>query len=83
MFYQLPCVLTNDWAFRECVTPGVNGELVEKGSVEDLAGKMIRLLSDPARLAVMGEQARERVVTRYTWEAVVGRMSTVVKGMLA
>jgi starch synthase len=81
MFYQLPCVLTNEWAFPECVTPGVNGDLVAKGSVEDLANKMIAMLSDPERLAVMGAQARARVLSRYTWGAVAQRMSTVIAGL--
>lgn len=75
MLYQLPCVLTDAWALREHVTPGVNGELVEKGSVEDLAAKLTSLLSDPDRLATMGAQGRERVLAQYTWDAVVARMA--------
>jgi glycosyltransferase involved in cell wall biosynthesis len=81
MLYQMPCLLTDAWAFPEFVTPGVNGELAEKGSAEDFAGKMVGLLSDPARLAAMGASARERVLARYTWDAVVGRMTEVVRGL--
>ncbi|HMF64346.1 MAG TPA: glycosyltransferase family 4 protein, partial [Edaphobacter sp.] len=78
MLYQLPCVLTNAWALRECVTPGLNGDLAEKGSVEDLAAKITQLLTNPDRLAVMGKQARDLVLTRYTWPAVVNRMSSAI-----
>jgi glycosyltransferase involved in cell wall biosynthesis len=76
MFYQLPCVVTNGWALREYVTPGVNGALVEKGSVEDIAEKLSSLLSNPAELALMGMQAREMVLSQFTWDAVTARMRT-------
>jgi glycosyltransferase involved in cell wall biosynthesis len=79
MLYQLPAVVTNAWALPECVTPGINGDLVEKGSVEDLATKLVQLLSNPDRLATMGKQARELVLTRYTWPAVANRMSAIIK----
>ncbi len=78
MLYQLPAVVTDAWALREFVTPGVNGDLVSKGSVEDLAAKLTGLLSDPAKLAEMGRQGRERVLARYTWHAVANRMAEVV-----
>jgi len=81
MLYQLPVVVTNAWALREFVTPGVNGALVEKGSVEDLATKLTQLLSNPDRLAAMGEKGREMVLTRYTWPSVVGRMASVVRSL--
>jgi glycosyltransferase involved in cell wall biosynthesis len=81
MLYQLPAVVTNAWALRECVTPGINGDLVEKGSVEDLITKLVQLLSSPDRLAIMGKQAREIVLTRYTWPAVAERMSAIVPAL--
>jgi starch synthase len=81
MLYQLPAVVTNAWALREFVTPGVTGALVEKGSVEDLATKLIQLLSNPDHLAEMGRQGRELVLSRYTWPAVVARMATVIRSL--
>src|SRR4029078_10081141 len=47
MVHQLPCVVTNGWALKEIVTPGETGELVEYGSAEDIAVKIIQLFSDP------------------------------------
>jgi glycosyltransferase involved in cell wall biosynthesis len=81
MLYQLPAVLTDAWALREFVTPGVNGELVEKGSAEDLAEKLVVLLSDPGRLAEMGPRARQTVLDRYTWPAVASRMAEAIKSL--
>ncbi len=81
MLYQVPAVVTNAWALREFVTPGVNGALVDKGSVEDLATKLTQMLSNPDRLAEMGRQGREMVLARYTWASVVDRMASVVRSL--
>lgn len=32
MVYEIPCILTNAWAFPEMIKPGVNGELIECGN---------------------------------------------------
>ena len=77
MLYQLPCLVTDAWALRETVTPGFNGHLVPKDSVDALASKMLELLANPERLAVMGQQGRERVLSNYTWSAVAQRMAKV------
>ena len=81
MLYQLPCVVTDGWALREFVAPGVNGHLVEKGSVEDLATKLLQCLSDPAAMQAMGQRGREIALRRYTWPAVVERISMVFKSL--
>ena len=81
MLYQLPAVVTNAWALREFVTPGVNGELVEKGSVGDLATKLTQLLANPERLAEMGRQGRKMVLMRYTWASVAGSMSSILRSL--
>ena len=78
MLYQIPAVVTDAWALRETVQAGVTGELVQKGSVEDIAAKLIHLLSDPGRLAQMGRRARETALERYTWARVAERMSAAV-----
>ena len=78
MLYQLPCLVTDAWALRETVTPGFNGDLVRKGSVDDLSTKILQLLSNPERLATMGLQGRDLVLRNYTWSAVAGRMSATM-----
>jgi alpha-maltose-1-phosphate synthase len=74
MVYQLPCLVTDGWALRETVTPGLTGDLVAKGAVEPLATKIIELLSDPERLVAMGRRGREQVLGEFTWEAVARRI---------
>jgi glycosyltransferase involved in cell wall biosynthesis len=78
MLYQLPCVLTDRWAFPEMVRPGYNGELVAVGDVEDLAERVIHLLKDPVSLRTMGRNAREFVLSNYTWDHVVRRLVAAV-----
>jgi glycosyltransferase involved in cell wall biosynthesis len=83
MLYRLPVVLTNAWALAEFVTPGENGELVEKGSVDDLAHKLTALLkSPPEQLAAMGDKGRDRVLLRYTWATVAKRMRQNITPLL-
>lgn len=81
MLYQVPAVVTNAWALREFVTPGVNGALVEKGSAGDLAEKITQLLSNPDQLAGMGKKGREIVLARYTWPSVVDRMAAIFRSL--
>jgi starch synthase len=81
MLYQLPCVVTNAWALREFVIPGLNGDVVEKNSVPDLAAKLTALLSNPAQLAVLGNNGRELVLSRYTWSSVVDRMASIIHSL--
>jgi glycosyltransferase involved in cell wall biosynthesis len=78
MVYQLPCLVTDGWALRETVTPGLTGDLVPKGAVEPLASKIIELLSDPERLATMGRTGREHVLGEFTWEAVARRIRDTI-----
>jgi alpha-maltose-1-phosphate synthase len=74
MVYEIPCILTNAWAFPEMVTPGINGDLVKCGNVEELAEKIIAFLENPDRLQTMGKAGRELVLRKFTWETVVGNL---------
>ena len=76
MLFQLPCIVTNGWALREFVVPGMNGALVEKESVESLVTALIELLKSPDQLARMGQRGREIVLENYLWPKVVAKMST-------
>ena len=74
MFYSMPCLNTDAWAFRENIIPGFNGNLVQKGSVEDLYEKLMQMLADPQGLSRMGQNARTFAVGNFTWDVVVDRM---------
>jgi starch synthase len=79
MAHQIPAVVSNGWALREIVTSGITGELVEVGSADDLADKLLKLLAEPHELRAMGGRAREFVLQNYTWERVVTRLVSHLK----
>lgn len=74
MVYEIPCILTNAWAFPEMVKPGVNGELVRCGDLNELTEKIIYLLRNPNQLQVMGKTGRDLVLKKFTWSNVVSNL---------
>lgn len=74
MLFEVPCIVTDAWALREIVTPGINGALVQKGSIESLASTLIKSLKAPEELARMGRAARKMVLKNYVWANVVAKM---------
>lgn len=53
----LPCISTNCAGADEYIKPYVNGILVNIGDAEELASKMIELLSDRNKAKALGEEA--------------------------
>jgi len=74
MLFQIPCIVTDGWALREFVRPGVNGALVQRGSVDSLVAALSKLLNAPDELAAMGQRARDIALENYAWPKVVARM---------
>lgn len=78
MVHEIPCILTNRWAFPEFITPGEEGDLVECEQVDDLIEKIKTLLKNPDQLCFMGKKARLKVLEKYTWERVVENLSQAI-----
>ena len=74
MVHQIPAVVSRAWALEEIVTPGITGEHVQPGSLDDLVDCLRRLLSNPDLLQNMGDAARVATLERYTWSQVVSRI---------
>lgn len=55
-------------------TIGDAGLAFEAGDSDDLRRILAELLADPARIAEMGRQARQRIVDVYNWERVVDQL---------
>jgi glycosyltransferase involved in cell wall biosynthesis len=62
-----PVVASNSPGLRESVVPGKTGFLVEHGDIEDLAEKIITLLSDDALAGRMAEEG-VRWAAGFNWE---------------
>ena len=64
---------------EDLVHPGVTGDVVPCANPEALAQSMISMASNPERAALMGEKARELVLTQYTIDAAA---AGIRKGLL-
>jgi len=62
-----PSIASDSPGLRDSVRDGETGYLVRHGDVDGLAGRMLELADDPARLAALGSAAR-RFAESLTWE---------------
>ncbi|HET6873293.1 MAG TPA: glycosyltransferase family 4 protein [Acidimicrobiales bacterium] len=66
----VPLVTTTGGALPEVVgEDGVTGLLVPPGDPGELAGAILKVLSDPELRARLADNARRRVLERFTWQA--------------
>jgi glycosyltransferase involved in cell wall biosynthesis len=69
-----PSVTTDVPGCRDLVLDGVNGLVVPPKNPERLADALDRCLSDPKLSAEMGERARQRILDRFTDQAIVAQI---------
>ena len=69
-----PVVAFDSGGPAETITQGVDGVLVPPGDDEALGDAIAGLLSDPSRARVMGENARNLVIDRYSSTASAGAL---------
>lgn len=69
-------------ALREIVTPGVTGELHEKGDADSLVEQLSKLLDNPVHVETIGNQAREWVVENRDWKHLAKSISRVYEELL-
>jgi len=74
-----PALCTDVGALSEVVVDGVTGFLVPPNDPAALRARIQQLLDDPAYAARLGTAARERIVERFTWEAVAERCLTAYR----
>ena len=73
MACNVPSISTNAGGVPELIEHGKNGYLTEVGDVDSMARYAIELLSDPAKLKVMGESARFEAQSRFCASHIIGR----------
>jgi glycosyltransferase involved in cell wall biosynthesis len=66
-----PVVATNVGSIHEAVAEGETGFLVPACDTDQLAGRVLELLSDPLKCGTMGAAARESVASRWSIDAMV------------
>jgi glycosyltransferase involved in cell wall biosynthesis len=73
-----PVIATNIAGNPELVVDGVTGYLFEPGNDEQLAIKLLDLLSHPDKCLQMGFRGRDKIVTSFSVEKMVGSWDTVL-----
>lgn len=81
MLCQIPVVVTRGWGWLDTVNHGVNGFLVERGSVDHLTETLSTCLSDPVMLNRMGRAGREIILGNFNWGLVAQRMHDAVASL--
>ncbi len=74
MGHGLPCIGTDCCAMPEIIEHEVSGLLVPRGEPEPLADAVIKLLTDTATAARMGQAGHARVLETLTWTHVARRV---------
>ena len=78
-----PVVATRVGGVEDVVSDGIDGFLVEPGSVEGVTDALARLAVDPALRAQMGAAGRERVIPRYRVSRLVDDVDELYRELLS
>jgi glycosyltransferase involved in cell wall biosynthesis len=73
-----PSIGTNSGGIPEAVIDGETGILVPEADIKELASALKRVLGDEALGKRLGENARRRVLTEFTWEETTRRLVQIM-----
>jgi glycosyltransferase involved in cell wall biosynthesis len=79
----IPTVATDVKGNREAVVPGQNGSLVPYGRPDELARALQSLLTDEARMRMLGVQAQRLAAQRFDEQRVFQRVLAKYEDLLA
>ncbi len=74
----LPVVAGRSGGSPDTVREGITGHLVDGTSVPEVAGRLVELLSDPARARAMGAAGREWVTQDWQWDVMAARLRNLL-----
>ncbi len=73
----LPVIGTDVGCVAETIGDGIGGFLIEKTNPQQLSQKIVFLIQETATRERMGEQARQRILNNYTFDATAERLRHV------
>ncbi|HYP14480.1 MAG TPA: glycosyltransferase, partial [Bryobacteraceae bacterium] len=79
MACETPAICTDVASMPEVVEDGVTGFVVPPNDPATLRMRLIWLRDNPGRAREMGQAARQRVLQRFTWPAVVNRCMNIYR----
>jgi len=77
----LPVVTLDIEPLREIVRPGLEGLLFPENHTERLAEAIAELVRSPERARAMGQSARQRIVSLYSWQVHCEALERVLAGV--
>jgi len=83
MSMGVPVIATDIGGLGEAIIPGVTGELVKPGSADALKRGLSAVLSDPDRMAAMGQQARVSVLQKYSTSVMVDKTEALLLNIVS
>ena len=83
MAYGTPVVVTRKGGIPLAVKDGVNGRFIKPRNSHDIADKVNALLADPARRRQLGEQARQVVEEKFTWDKIAEKFLQIYRARAA
>jgi glycosyltransferase involved in cell wall biosynthesis len=83
MACEIPVLGTDSGGIREVVLNGVTGFLCEVGDTETMAARAIEVLTDETRARDMGRRGRERVISHFSKERIVGQYEDLYRELIA
>lgn len=79
----LPVIATRTGAAPDVIQDGVNGMLVDAGSVEQLCAAVKKIISDEALARRLGASARRTIVENYSITSVAEKYMELYRGLAA
>ncbi|NCC36401.1 MAG: glycosyltransferase, partial [Chloroflexia bacterium] len=83
MALRKPAVVTDLPGLTEACIHGGTGLVVERRNSVALANSIISLLRDPARAQAMGQAARQRVETNFTFDHYMNNIMSLYERLTA
>ncbi len=81
MAAEKPVVTTRVGSIPEAVVEGQTGYLAAPGAADELAARVVELLTDPDRAAAMGRAGREQVIARWSLARTVEGYEQLIDGI--
>jgi glycosyltransferase involved in cell wall biosynthesis len=67
---------------RDVIHNGVDGLLAKLDDPDDLAAKLVELLSDPRKRERMGQNGRTKTLERFTWDRIIDTMEHIYRDVV-
>lgn len=83
MACRVPVLATDSGGVREVVVHGENGYLTEVGDIEAMARYAVDILTHPTKAAEMGEKGRQRALSLFNRDRIVGQYEALYEEMMA